>query len=345
MRFRSNVGWLIALFVLLAGCGTATTPTVVPTPAPVDTSIQLSWFHSIEFAGIYEIAHQNYGAQSGLNLRVDGGGFDASGAYIDPVAQVVSGKAEFGVAGADVLLRARAAGQPVVAIAAIYQRSPVGLISLKESNINRPADLAGKKVGIAPPGTTVYISYHALLNAQKIDPASITEVPEAPETSVPDLLSKKIDVLQTFITHEAIQAKAQRDDINVMVLSDYGIDLYSNVVFTTEKMIADKPAVVAGLVKALSQGLQWSVDHPKEAAAHVVADYAAVIPPPLQPLQEPGMLASVPLIKPAGSQPGMMSAKVWEATLQTLIDQKIITDPVDVNKAYNLTFIGTAAGQ
>ena len=73
MRFRSNVGWLIALFVLLAGCGTAATPTVVPTPVPVDTSIQLSWFHSIEFAGIYEIKHQNYGAQSGLNLRVDGG--------------------------------------------------------------------------------------------------------------------------------------------------------------------------------------------------------------------------------------------------------------------------------
>ena len=345
MRFRSNVGWLIALFVLLSGCGTAATPTTVPTLAPVDTSIQLSWFHSIEFAGVYEIKRQDYGAQSGLNLRIDGGGFDATGAYIDPVAQVVSGNAEFGVAGADVLLRARAAGQPVVAIAAIYQRSPVGLISLKESNINRPADLAGKKIGIAPPDTTVYISYRALLNDQNIDPASIIEVPEAPETSVSDLLSKKIDVLQTFITHEAIQARAQRDDINVMVLSDYGIDLYSNVVFTTEKMITEKPAVVAGLVKALSQGLQWSIDNPKEAAAHVVAEYAAVIPPPLQALQEPGMLASVPLIKPAGSQPGMMTAKAWEATLQTLLDQKIISAPLDVNKAYNLTFIGTAAGQ
>ena len=345
MRFRSKVGWLMALFVLLAGCGTAATPTVVPTPAPVDTSIQLSWFHSIEFAGIYEIKRQNYGAQSGLNLRIDGGGFDSAGAYIDPVAQVVGGKADFGVAGADVLLRARAAGKPVVAIAAIYQRSPVGLISLKESNITKPDDLAGKKIGIAPPGTTVYISYRALLNEKNIDPATITEVPEAPETSVPDLLNKKIDVLHTFITHEAIQAKAQRDDINVMVLSDYGIDLYSNVVFTTEKMIAEKPAVVAGLVKALTQGLQWSVDNPKDAAAYVVQEYGAFIPPPLQPLQEAGMLASVPLIKPAGSQPGMMNPKVWEATHQTLLDQKLIEAPVDLTKAYDLTFVSTAAGQ
>jgi hypothetical protein len=36
------------------------------------------------------------------------------------------------------------------------------------------------------------------------------------------------------------------------------------------------------------------------------------------------MLASAPLIKPAGSQPGTMTAKVWTATLQPLIDQKII---------------------
>lgn len=346
MRHRSIVRGLLALgLIVLTACGTGAAPTAVPTSTPLETSIQLSWLHSIEFAGIYAINHQNIGSQARMTLRIDGGGFDDKGQYIDPVAQVVSGQADFGVAGADIILRARSEGMPVVAIATVYQRSPVALISLKSANIQRPQDLAGKRIGIAPPGTTVYVSYQALLKAETIDTSGINEIAVLPENAVQDLFDNKIDALHAFITHEATQARAQRDDINVLLLSDYGIDLYSNVVFTTEKMIAENPAAVETFVKALSQGLQWSIDHPQEAAKQVVSDYGATMPPQLQALQEAGMLASVPLIKPAGSQTAMMSAKVWENTQQILLDQQLIAAPIDVTKAYDLSFINRAYGQ
>ena len=342
MRRRLIVRYLLLL--ALAGCGAGSTSLVSPANV-VDTSVQLSWIHSVEFAGLYAVNHRNFGGQAGINLRIDDGGFDDTGQYIDPVARVIGGQSDFGIAGADVLVRARSEGQPVVAIATLYQRSAVALISLKPANIHRPQDLVGKRIGIAPPGTTRYISYQALLKAEEIDPASITEVPVQPQTALDDLFNNKIDVLQTFITTEATQARSQRNDINVILLSDYGIDVYSNVVFTTEAMIAQKPAVVESLVKALSQGLQWSIDHPQDAASHVVTEYAAAMSPEFKASQEAGMLISVPLIKPAGSQPAMMTDAAWSNALQTLLYQKLIKAPVDVTKAYDLSFVKRAYGQ
>jgi hypothetical protein len=81
---------LLAIMGVLAGCNASQAQnTAVPI---VPTSVQLSWFHTIEFAGFYEAERQNYYKEAGLEVRLDAGGFDAGGAYIDPVAQVVSGK-------------------------------------------------------------------------------------------------------------------------------------------------------------------------------------------------------------------------------------------------------------
>ena len=343
MLKQSSMMLVLMIVLGLIGCAGGATPTA--TPAPESATVQLSWVHSIEFAGIYEALQQNFYAQQNLTVTINGGGFNAEGAYIDPVAEVVSGQAQFGVAGADVVLRARSQGQPVVAVMSLYQRSPVTLISLPEANITRPQDLAGKRVGIAPPGTTVYISYHALLESEGVDASTITEVPMDAETSVTALLNGEIDVLHAFVTHEATQARALRDDVEVLVLSDYGIDIYNNVIFTTEDVIAQQPQLVQAFVQGTTQGLKWAVDHPEESARHVVETYGDMIPAPLQELQKDGMLASVPLIRPASSQPGLMQPEVWANTAEVLETQGLIEQPVDASKAYNLSFLNQVYDQ
>lgn len=333
----------VALLVLsLLGCGGAAVPPTATPPAPAAMAVQLSWFHSIEFAGLYAAESQNLFADQNLQVTLNQGGFDSTGAYINPVQQVLDGTSQFGVAGADVVLRARAEGAPIVAVATIYQRNPVALLSLPKTGISTPADLAGKTVGIAPPGTTVYISYRALLNEQSVDPSTITEYAEDPATSVADLLSGKIDVLHAFVTHEAVQVRAQMPDVQVMLLSDYGIDIYSNVIFTTEAQIKDHPDQVQRMVTAIAHGLQWAVDNPDSAAQYVVDTYGTMMAPPVVAEQQPGMLASVPLIRPAGRQPGMMAEDVWANTRQVLLDQQLIESSLDVTAAYDLRFVKQA---
>jgi ABC-type nitrate/sulfonate/bicarbonate transport system substrate-binding protein len=323
--------------LLLASCAIGEQQATKTEAPKTQTSVQFSWVHTIEFVGFYEAIRQGYYTDANLDVRLDGGGFDDKGAYIDPVGQVVDGKSDFGIAGADVLLAARAQGKPVVAIASIYQRSPVVLISLAAKNIVRPKDLVGQRVDTQP-GTTVGLTYQALLASQEVDRTKIIETPRSDFTVNP-LFEDKIDVLSGFITNDGVQAKLRGEPLNLILMSDYGINLYSNVIFTTEDMIKNKPELVEAFVEATAKGMQWAIDYPEQAAKYVVDQYGESMVPDIKNSQEAGLLASIPLIKPAGSQPGMMQAQAWETAHQILLDQGILNQPLDIKGAYNLTFL------
>ncbi len=56
-----------------------------------------------------------------------------------------------------------------------------------------------------------------------------------------------------------------------MLLSDYGVDSYELVMFTTEKMIAEQPDTVKRFVQATMQGVQDVINNPDQAASLVLA--------------------------------------------------------------------------
>ncbi len=327
---------LLSIVVIATGCG-ADEPEANTTKPLTQTSVQLAWVHNIEFIGFYGATDQGYYTQENLEVTVLNGGFDENGAYIDPVEVVVNGSADFGVAGADILLQAREQGQPVVGVASIYQRSPIVLISLKEKNIVSPQDLLGKRVLLAPAATTVDVAYNALLASKNLARTDINEIPRTDFTVNP-LFNGEADVLPGFITNEAVQAQL-RDDISLILMSDYDIDIYSNVIFTTEDMIQNKPDLVRAFVQATIQGMQWAANNPENAAQHVINTYGEGMPQDVKDVQLPGMQASLPLFNPAGNQPGTMTASAWEKTHQILLDQGILEDSLDIDGAYTLSFL------
>jgi NitT/TauT family transport system substrate-binding protein len=328
---------LLLIIAVMSACSSTQASSNEPQAEPEQTSVQFSWLHTIEFVGFYEAIRQEYYAENNLKVRLDNGGFDESGHYIDPVKQVVEGKSDFGVAGADIILTARAQGKPIVAVATIYQRSPVVLISLAEKNIVHPEDLVGKRVNTEP-GTTVDVTYQALLKSQKIDRSQIIETPRTDFTVSP-LFNDETDVLSGFITNDGVQAQLRSEALNFILPSDYGIDIYSNVIFTTEEMIKNKPELVQAFVQATVKGMQWAVDHSEEASQYVLDQYGKDMPPDILNSQKPGLAASLPLLIPAGSQPGMMTGENWEFTHQVLLDEGLLTEPTNVQAAYNLSFL------
>src|SRR2546425_278712 len=59
----------------------------------------------------------------------------------------------------------------------------------------------------------------------------------------------------------------KRDDINVMMLRDHGLDLYANAVFTTPAFAKQHPDAVRGFVKATVQSWQNAAADPDAAVA------------------------------------------------------------------------------
>ncbi len=319
---------IVGLLIILAvtACGSSNEQAVAAAPA-TPVTVQLAWVNTVEYAGFYEAEEKGYYANENLAVKLNELGDSA------PVDLVVAGKADFGITSADILLSARAAGSPVVAIATLYQRSPVAFISLAEKNIRRPEDLIGKKVLVHFEGTTGLV-YKALLAAQGIDSTEVEGVSRT-DFSNKQLLDGEVDVMDAFITNQPVQLAQEGHEINAIIASDYGIDVYANVIFTSEATVANKPELIERFLSATVQGVQSAVQDPKGAANLALARNAKLN---LESEIE-SMNRSLPLINPAGGQPGMMRAEDWEITHQILLDQGILNKPLDLKAAYNLSFL------
>ncbi len=328
---------VLVLGVALAACN----PTAAPTPTSPskdDVSIQFSWVHTIEFAGFYLALEDGNYAEANLNTTLLGGGFDENGAFIDPVQKVVDGQADFGILSGDRLLIERAAGKPLVAIASIYQRSPVAFISLAENNIIRPQDLIGKTVSVDLASSTG-IAYLALLAAQEIDPADVNFIPRTDFTNEP-LLSGAVDVIDVFINDQPVHLELQGHQLNKILITDYGLDFYANVIFTTEEMIATRPDVVERFLRATLNGMEAYVQNPERGAQLSVSYNAALeLASETESAQR-----SVPLLNPPNSSLGMMKPELWEFTRQILLEQNLLTGEVDLESAYTLSFLNRIYG-
>jgi len=61
------------------------------------------------------------------------------------------------------------------------------------------------------------------------------------------------------------------DDISVMLMSDWGLDLYGNAVIVNPEFAAANPEAVTGFIAATIRGLKDAIADPAAGAAAVVA--------------------------------------------------------------------------
>ncbi len=176
--------------------------------------------------------------------------------------------------------------------------------------------------------------FQAFLLSEGLDPTQITIVPRADFTTAP-LLSGEADGIDGWVTNELVELTLGGHKVNTLLFSDYGIDLYPNVIFTTEETIAQQPDLVEHVVHALLSGLQSAIDNP-ETATQTTITYN----PDLDAEKELiGMQQSLPLILPAGSHPGTMQPEVWTSMHQTLLDLGLLKTPLDLEASYTLQFL------
>ena len=102
-------------------------------------TLQLKWVAQAQFAGYYTAQAEGFYDDECIEITINPGGPD-----IVPEQVVAGGQADFGINFAPSLLSAREGGAELVNIAQIFERSAMRQISLKETGIEGPADLAGR---------------------------------------------------------------------------------------------------------------------------------------------------------------------------------------------------------
>ncbi len=300
---------------------------------PKHVTLKLKWLHQAQFAGNYVAKEEGFYRDVGLNVEISPFSFESP-----TIPSVVHGGVNFGITGADELAIARKNGMPLKALAVIYKISPVCAYSLKENNIIRPSDFIGKTVGIerAADGTEINIgiTYHAMMEKVGIDRSQINEITIGYDAT--ELIAGTVDVSTGYIINEPHLAEAAGYEVNKILMADYGVNMYADVIFAREDFIQDNPETVDSFLRATIRGWEWSINNIEQATNHVLK-YAT----DRTFEHEQFMLrASVPLILGRDSVIGQMNPGEWQQLVDILTDQGFIEPgSVQIEDLYEDKFI------
>ena len=162
---------------------------------------------------------------------------------------------------------ARSAGIPIKAFAAGYQKHPFTYFSLSTNPIRTPQDMIGKTIATQP---TAVILLRALLAKNGIAEDQVEVVKMGSDMN--QLMTGQAAAVTGWMTNTNA-LKVLGDGRVDMMLWDAGIQLYANVYYTTDDMLADHSDVLTRFLTGSARGWGEARRNPEAGVDHLVAEY------------------------------------------------------------------------
>lgn len=297
---------------------------------PDEVVVQLKWIHQAQFAGLYVADKSKFYAEEGINVTLKPGGSGICSEAM--ISDLVKGETDFAIVGGDMFLNARFHGEPVIAIAVIFQRNPYVYVTLKDSGIVRPHDFVGKRIMIPDQGR---VQHDALVRKLGIAKNSIKIVPF--ERSTEPLITGRVDVYMAYRTGTALAFEEEGYETNYIWVDNYGIRLYADTIVTTERMVRENPDIVKRFLRATLKGWRYSIEHPDEAVG-ATREYDIK----LSKFRQLRMMeVQTPLIHTGKSEIGWMDRSMWVGMEDILLGN----DAIDIDKAFTMQFLNEIYGK
>jgi len=266
-------------------------------------TLALNWYPEMEHGGFLAAEVGGEFAKNGVKVQIVPGG---PGAPQVVIAELQAGRIEFAVSDADNVVKARAAGVPVVALLAPLQDSPRCIMVHKASGFSRLEDLKDIELAISESRP------FALWMKKKLPLTGVTMVPF--NGSVGEFLVKPAYAQQGYIFSEPFVAKEKGGDPEVLLVSTIGFNPYASLLVTTEAVIREKPELVRSVVLASVAGWKRYLADPKQTNDFIGTLNSELSPEALQF----GATAMAPLCQtPEGQGFCEMNVERW----RTLISQ------------------------
>jgi PAS domain S-box-containing protein len=246
--------WCFGLGLLLPAAGA---------PAQDAVRLQLRWRHQFQFAGYYAAQARGFFADAGFRVEIREGAVN-----LDPIREVVEGRADFGVGNSELVLH-YLDGVPVVAVATIFQHSPLVLMSRAEENIRHPQDLVGRRVKmlLAPRDAELMAMFQR--EGVPLDALDVVQGWVIPE----DYWRPDLAAISAYVTNEPYFLQSRGISVQFLRPSTYGIDFYGDTLFTRREIVAEDPERVQRFRDACLQGWEYAMAHPREIIRLIQKEY------------------------------------------------------------------------
>jgi len=302
-------------------------------------SVQLDWVVRGNHAMFFVADAKGFFKENGIEVTAIRKGTGTP----DALRLVGNGNADFGFGDLPTLAIGRSQNVPVVALVVVNQRSPLAMIALaKTKQLKTPADLKGLNIGIHPAGST-YIFFKALLAANGMSEADVTESTVSPPYEN-YLLLGRVQAVPGYIDAEVPELEAKAGgpgSLSVMLGADFGYDIYGSGLFTSAALIQSKPDLVRRFVAAYMKAFAYTIAHPEEAAAitaKAAPGYAAKQDVLLSQLQA-DIRSTFTNADSKAHGLGWMSGTAWAKTVKVLKDQGGLKVDLDPQSLYTDQFL------
>lgn len=321
---KNNLAIALAFVLMISGCSQCNREKTTDN-GKLSATLKLNWIYTGSFAGEV-LGMKEYAQKNGLDLKIQPGGQG-----LDPIKLV--GENEFGTAAADEIISANDKGAEIVIIGVINYNSPACFISKAETNITKPQDLIGKKVGLLPFGSTGLV-YKSLLKKNNIDESKITEITVSPDLKV-FLTTNNHDVQPAFIYDETVSLDEQGIKYNVLVPKDWGVNFKGPCYFTKRSTIEKNPELAQAFINTMADGWSTAIANP-EKAIQALKEVASGINSnrELKVLQK-----GIEFYKGYDNKPLASDVDSWSEMITELKGFSVIKNDVDSNKVINFSFI------
>ena len=302
---------LVCLLTAASGCGDGSDSPSGAAGGPQKVTLQLNWKPEPQFGGFY--AAKELAAKHNLAIDIVPGGVGTP-----TVQMVAAGKAPFAVVSADEVVISRANGGDVVALFAVYQTNPQGLMTHAKRGFKSIGDVFNNPGTVAMQRGLPYASF--LEKKFGFDKVKIVPSPGG------DLSAFRNDpnfTQQCFVTSEPLAAKTAGLDVQTFLVAEAGYNPYTTVLVTRGDYRQKNPQVVASMLAAVRDGWRAYLDDPSKTNATMQQ---------LNPSMDAETFTAAagaqrPLIETDETKQsglGVMTLPRWETLCTQLVDLKVV---------------------
>jgi NitT/TauT family transport system substrate-binding protein len=257
------------MLALTAAFGLSLLPGAIAPAAAQTTKLKLvlNWKYQGPQGMFFIADDKGYFKAEGLEVTLDQG--NGSGAAVPLVANGTY-DAGFGDINALIEMAARKPEDAPIAVYVMFNQPPFTVAVKADSPIKTPKDFEGKKLGGAANDGALKL-FPALCKLAKIDCSKVSITNMQPNLREQMLMQGQVDGVFGYVNTIRFSAKlmgVEDSQLRFINYGDYGMDLYSNAIIVSKKLVKDNPKAVAGLVRAINRGL---IDSLKDIDASVAA--------------------------------------------------------------------------
>src|SRR5271167_2618333 len=232
--------------------------------------LQLHRAAQFEFAGYYAALWQGFYRETGREVEIKPG-TPPGVPPIDPVREIVEGRAQFGTGTVQLLIRA-AQGQSLLLLAPIFQQSDARVYYRADGDFSSPGALLNGRVGRLPPSNILDLELRTALYAEAVDPDKLRSLSIEPGQALADLASHRVDAAVGSVWELPWPARERGVALKSFNPAGYRVEYYGDSLVTLQRLAKTDPAMVQRFREASVKGWGYALQHPDEIAARILAE-------------------------------------------------------------------------